>query len=164
MIGLFVSTPLYIWLYFIPFRNLSLPEPASLWELVTAVLLAFLSNGWVILAFVVAFTAVTFQSADPPNWAAMITDVNLPEHRGTVIGLSRLFRAVGNAISVWLAGWLFASLTGRLPEPDNYAVGLSLFQILVLPALICYFFLQKHIASDTQDIVQLLRRRAKTEA
>lgn len=164
MIGLLVSAPLYVWLYFIPFRNLSLPEPASFWELVTAVLLAFLNNGWVILAFVVAFTAVTFQSADPPNWAAMITDVNLPEHRGTIIGLSRLFRAAGNALSVWLAGWLFANLTGRLPEPDNYAVGLSLFQILVLPALICYLFLQKYIASDKQTIAQLLTKRAKADA
>jgi MFS family permease len=161
MIGLLVSAPLYIWLYFIPFRNLTLPEPASFWQLVTAVLLAFVTNGWVILAFVVAFTAVTFQSADPPNWAAMITDVTLPEHRGTVIGLSRLFRAVGNAISVWLAGWLFARLTGRLPEPDNYAVGLSLFQIFVLPALICYFILQKYIARDKQAIVQLLTKRAQ---
>ncbi|MAT98207.1 MAG: MFS transporter [Anaerolineaceae bacterium] len=162
MIGLLVSAPLYVWLYFIPFRNLILPEPASFWQLVTAVLVAFISNGWVILAFVVAFTAVTFQSADPPNWAAMITDVNLPEHRGTVIGLSRLFRAVGNAISVWLAGWLFASLTGRLPEPDNYAVGLSLFQIFVPPSLICYLFLQKYIASDKQAIAQLLTKRAQT--
>ena len=161
MIGLLVSAPLYVWLYFIPFRNLSLPEPASFWELVTAVLYTFLSNGWVILAFVVAFTAVTFQSADPPNWAAMITDVNLPEHRGTVLGLSRLFRATGNAISVWLAGWLFASLTGRLPEPDNYAVGLSIFQIFVLPSLICYLFLQKYIAGDKQAIAQLLTKRAQ---
>ncbi len=162
MIGLFVSAPLYVWLYFIPFRNLMLPEQASLWQLITAVLTAFLNNGWVILAFVVAFTAVTFQSADPPNWAAMITDVNLPEHRGTVIGISRLFRAVGNAISVWLAGWLFASLTGRLPEPNNYALGLSLFQILVLPALVCYLFLQKYIASDRQAIAKLLTRRAQS--
>lgn len=163
MIGLFISAPLYVWLYFIPFRHLLLPEPASFAELVTAVLHAFLSNGWVILAFVVAFTAVTFQSADPPNWAAMITDVNLPEHRGTVIGISRLFRAVGNAISVWLAGWLFASLSGRLPEPDNYAVGLSLFQIFVIPALVCYIFLQKYIATDKQTITQLLTERALAE-
>ncbi len=163
MLGLLVSAPLYVWLYFIPFRNLALPEPASFWQLATAVLLAFFTNGWVILAFLVAFTAVTFQSADPPNWAAMITDVNLPEHRGTVIGLSRLFRAVGNAISVWLAGWLFASLTGRLPEPGNYTVGLSLFQIFVLPAIVCYLFLQKYIASDKQAIVQMLTKRAQAD-
>ena len=163
MIGLALSTPLYIWLYFIPFRNLILPEPASFLQLVTAVLQAFLHNGWVILAFVVAFTAVTFQSADPPNWAAMLTDVNLPEHRGTIIGISRMFRAVGNAISVWLAGWLFASLTGRLPEPDNYAVGLTAFQIFVIPALLCYFFVQKYIIKDKQNVEYLLTLRAKKE-
>ncbi|MCB8925008.1 MAG: MFS transporter [Ardenticatenaceae bacterium] len=161
MIGTFVSAPLYVWLYLIPFRNLDLPEPATLWQLVTAVLQAFVTNEWVILAFLVAFTAVTFQSADPPNWSAMITDVNLPEHRGTVIGLSRVFRAVGNAISVWLAGWLFAFLTGQLPEPDNYAVGLSLFQILVIPALLCYLILQRHIAADRQAVIQKLTSRAQ---
>ena len=160
-LGLLVAAPLYVWLYFIPFRNLALPEGGSFVALATAVLLAFVSNGWVILAFVVAFTAVTFQSADPPNWAAMITDVNLPEHRGTIIGISRLFRAVGNAISVWLAGWLFASLTGRLPEPENYAVGLALFQILVLPALLCYLVLQKYIAHDRAQVAQQLTARAQ---
>ncbi|MEZ4590997.1 MAG: MFS transporter [Chloroflexota bacterium] len=160
-IGIVVSAPLYVWLYFIPFRGLALPETGNFLELATAVLLAFVSNGWVILAFLVAFTAVTFQSADPPNWAAIITDVNLPEHRGTVIGLSRMFRAVGNALSVWLAGWLFAWLNGRLPEPDNYAVGLALFQVLVIPALICYLFLQKYIAKDKQTAVATLTQRAQ---
>ena len=163
MIGLFVSLPLYIWLFFIPFRNLLLPEPASFLQLITAVLQAFMSNGWVILAFMVAFTAVTFQSADPPNWAAMLTDVNLPEHRGTVIGISRLFRAVGNAISVWLAGLLFASLTGQLPEPNNYTVGLAAFQFFVLPAALCYFVIQRFIIQDTNNIQHILQKRAFTE-
>jgi MFS family permease len=161
MIGIFVSAPLYVWLYFIPFRDLILPTDGNFWELATAVLLSFFTNEWVILAFLVAFTAVTFQSADPPNWAAMITDVNLPEHRGTVIGISRMFRAVGNAISVSLAGWLFASLNGRLPEPDNYAIGLSIFQLLVIPALICYIFLQKHIMTDKQAVTTTLTLRAQ---
>lgn len=161
-LGSLISAPLYVWLYFIPFRNLALPQGGTFLTLALAVLHAFVSNGWVILAFVVAFTAVTFQSADPPNWAALITDVNLPEHRGTIIGISRLFRAVGNAISVWLAGWLFASFTGRLPEPENYAVGLALFQILVFPALICYLILQKYIAADRQRVTQQLAARAQT--
>lgn len=161
MLGTLVAAPLYVWLYFIPFRGLALPEAGDILELATAVLLAFISNGWVILAFLVAFTAVTCQSADPPNWAAMITDVNLPEHRGTVIGFSRVFRAVGNALSVWLAGWLFGWLNGRLPEPDNYAYGLALFQILVIPALICYFILQKYIAKDKQTITAILTERAQ---
>jgi MFS family permease len=163
MIGMFVSAPLYIWLYFIPFRGLEIPANGDLLQLATAVLLAFVTNEWVILAFLVAFTAVTFQAADPPNWAAMITDVNVPEHRGTVIGLSRMFRAVGNAISVWLAGWLFASFNGRLPAPDNYAVGLSIFQIFVVPALICYLFLQKYITADKQAIVATLTARAQIQ-
>lgn len=160
-LGILVAAPLYVWLYFIPFRGLSLPETGDFWELATAVLRTFLTNEWVILAFLVAFTAVTFQSADPPNWAAMITDVNLPEHRGTVIGLSRMFRAVGNALSVWLAGWLFAWLNGHLPEPDNYAYGLALFQILVIPALICYLILQKYIAKDKQATANTLTERAQ---
>jgi hypothetical protein len=70
---------------------------------------------------------------------------------------------VGNALSVWLAGWLFANLTGRLPEPDNYAVGLSLFQIFVIPALLCYFFLQRFIVKDKQAITTLLTQRAQAE-
>ena len=62
----------------------------------------------------------------------------------------------------WLAGWLFANLTGRLPEPTNYAVGLSIFQALVIPALLCYIFLQKFITKDKQAVAQLLAKRAQT--
>lgn len=160
IIGLVVSAPLYVWLFFIPFRDLTLPATTDLWQLATAVLQALLTNGWVIMAFLVAFTAVTFQSATPPQWAAMVTDVNLPEHRGTVIGLSRIFREAGNAVSVWLAGWMFTWLNGRLAEPYNYAVGLSLFQLLVIPAILCYFILLKHIARDKKAVSATLTARA----
>ena len=68
-----------------------------------------------------------------------MVDVNLPEHRGTVIGVSRLFRAVGNAISVGLTGVLITALTPNFPSPNNYALSLAIMMFFVVPAIFCYW-------------------------
>ena len=159
-IGLLGSIPFFVILFFIPFKGVVIPPQGNLLQIGWAVLVTLFSNGWVTLAFLVALIALALQAIDPPNWAALITDVNLPEHRGTIIGLSRLFRAAGNAISVGLTGVVFALLSADLPSPDNYAVGLALFQILVLPAGLCYVGAGKVIPRDIAWVRQTLVDRA----
>ena len=107
LIGLLGSIPFFIWLFFLPLRNILIAETDPIITIAITILLSIFTNPHVALAFVVAFIAVTLFSAEPPNWAALITDINLPEHRGTVIGISRLFSAVGNAISVSLTGFSY---------------------------------------------------------
>lgn len=92
----------------------------------------------------------------------MITDVNLPEHRGTVIGISRLFRAVGNALSVGAAGFLITSLATNHPSPNNYAITLAAFQFLVIPAGFCYYKVTQHIVKDKTAVTNTLKARAET--
>lgn len=157
IIGLLGSVPFFTILYFTPLRNISLPQDGSLVALVTAVFLNLFTNPYVIFAFLIAFAAVAFQSVDQPNWAAMITDLNLPEQRGTVIGISRLFRAVGNAISVGMTGLLITFLAPRFPSPDNYA--LTLMMVFVLPALVCYLFVSRSIVEDETAVHQTLKQR-----
>ncbi len=120
------------------------------------------TNPWVIFAFLVAFAAIALQSSDPSNWAAMLTDVNLPEHRGTVIGISRLFRAVGNALSVGAAGFLITALAVDYPSPDNYAITPAAFQFLVIPAGFCYYKVSQHIVKDRTAVTNTLKARAET--
>lgn len=133
-----------------------------IFQMVTAVFLNLFTNPWVIFAFLVAFAAIALQSTDPPNWAAMITDVNLPEHRGTVIGISRLFRAVGNALSVGAAGFLITALAADCPSPDNYALTLAAFQFLVIPAGFCYYKVSQNIVKDRMAVTNTLKARAET--
>ncbi|HEX6383099.1 MAG TPA: MFS transporter [Anaerolineae bacterium] len=159
-VGLLGSIPFFVVLFFIPFRGVVIPPDGNLLEIGWAVLVTLFTNGWVMAAFLVAMFALALQATDPPNWAALITDVNLPEHRGTIIGLSRLFRAAGSAISVGLTGVTFAILTADLAAPDNYAVGLALFQVLVIPASLCYVGVSRAVPGDIADVRQTLTERA----
>lgn len=161
LIGLLTSIPFFTLLYFIPLKGVSIPTDGTILQFGTAVFLSLFSNGWVLFAFLMAMGGLVLQSADLPNWAAIMTDTNLPEHRGTVIGLSRLTRALGNALSVALAGWLLLTIT--LPEPNNYALTLALFQLLVIPAALCYLIISRHNAQDIEKMQKTLRDRSNIQ-
>lgn len=156
--GLLAAIPFFVLLYFLPLHGLDIPAHGNLLQIAWAVLLNLFSNGWIFLAFIAALFALIFQAADAPNWAAMMTDANLPEHRGTVIGLSRLTRAVGSALSVGVASLLLTRLTA--PAPDNYAITLALFQLVAIPAALCYYRVSQTIAQDVTAVRQTLSRRA----
>lgn len=156
------SIPFFVLLFFTPLRDVAIPETNNVLLLSMAIGRSLVSNGWVIIAFFTALFALALQATDPPNWAAMITDVNLPEHRGTVIGISRMFRAVANAISVMLTGWIITIMREPLSEPDSYAVGLSLFQFIVIPAALCYLGVSRNLPADIQHVKMILRQRAQT--
>jgi hypothetical protein len=68
-----------------------------------------------------------------------VADVNLPEHRGTVFGVTNLAngmgRSAGNALTTAVAG----GIERAFPPPLNYAVGLALFQVFFIPTGYCYW-------------------------
>ncbi len=160
MIGLFGSIPLFIILYFTPFRGVVIPQEGTVMQLVFSVALNLVTNPWMIFAFFIAFAAMAFQSLDIPNWAAMITDVNLPEHRGTIMGISRLFRAVGNALSVGLTGLLITLMSSHFLPPNNYAISLAALMIFVLPAIFCYWRVSRVVEGDSTAVQKILAQRA----
>jgi MFS family permease len=159
--GLLLSIPLFILMFFLPLRGVILPTEGNLFAIAWAVLSSLFTNGWVMLMFVVAFIGLALQAVEAPNWAAMITDLNLPEHRGTVIGMSRIFTATGNAISVGLAGWLISSLSANFPSPWNYSLGLTAFQFLTIPAGVFYLLLLRYYPRDWTAVQQTLALRAQ---
>jgi MFS transporter, Spinster family, sphingosine-1-phosphate transporter len=163
LLGTLGSIPFLVLLYFLPLRNVAIPEDGSLLVVVWAALLAIFTNGYVFVAFLAATAGVAFLAAATPSWAAIVTDVNLPEHRGTMLGISRVFRAAGSSISVGLTGFVFTWLTADFAPPDNYALGLALFQIVAIPAGLCYLGLRRHVASDMAHVRQTLTRRANKE-
>ena len=159
--GLLGSIPFLILLFFLPLKGVIIPTDGNLVQISWAVILSIVTNGWVALAFFVALIGIALFSAEGPNWAALITDVNLPEHRGTFVGFSRLFRAVANALSVGLTGQVIAKVTATYPTPTNYAIGLSLFQLVVIPAGFCYLVIARTAPEDITAVKRLLAHRAK---
>ena len=71
--------------------------------LIWAAISSMLTNGWVLLTFFLALAATIFSVIDNPNKSALIKDVNLPEHRGTLVGMLAIAGGVGLALGNGLA-------------------------------------------------------------
>jgi len=161
MLGLIGSVPFFILLFLMPIKGIVLPNEGNIWELSVQLAINLLLNGWILSLFIIAFLAMALFSAEAPNWAALITDVNLPEHRGTTIGITRIFRAAGNAISIALTGFVFTLLSKNFLPPMNFSIGLALFQLLVIPAGLCYYGASKTVSADIKAVKQTLAARAQ---
>ena len=158
-IGNLGMVPFHIAFFFIPLRGLVIPAEEGLPTVVWAALTSVFSNAWVAAAFVLALGATILSVIDNPNRAALINDVNLPEHRGTVIGLFQIAGGLGLSLGNGLAGLAFTYLGARLPLPWNYALALALFQLVMLPAGLCYYRAIKTTPKDILAARQTLAER-----
>jgi MFS family permease len=153
--------PFHIAFFLVPLTGLILPEGEGMIPLVWASLTSMLGNGWVALAFVLALGATILSVIDNPNKAALINDVNLPEHRGTAVGMMAIINGIGLSIGNWLAGVAFDYFALQLPSPWNFAVALSLFQLFMIPAGLCYLKLIRTTPHDIQAVRHTLAGRGQ---
>ena len=96
-IGILGAIPFFLVFFAIPLNGLDVTEGASTGTYLGEVLTALVTNPWVAAAFASALAALALTSADSPNWFALISDANLPEHRATVFGVGNLVNGVGDA-------------------------------------------------------------------
>ncbi|MEM7330884.1 MAG: MFS transporter [Chloroflexota bacterium] len=163
MIGSMASAPFFIILFFMPLQGVTPPDTFTLASSLIWIIESFLQNPLLIVAFFLATVGNILLAADLPNWAAMITNLNLPEHRGTAIGISRLFRAAGNALGIATAGFLFSWLQNIYSETDAFAVGLAVFQGVTIVSAGCYWFIQNTIRDDSIQITKFLKAHAQNQ-
>jgi MFS family permease len=128
-----------------------------------AVLWSLVSNPWVGSTFLVALLAIALLAGDSPTRAALYTELNLPEHRGTVTGFMTIATGLGLALGNWLAGLTISSLAHFYAPPLNYALGLALFQLWLIPAGWCYYQISKSVAEDLAGLKRTLSLRAESE-
>jgi len=146
--------------FFIPLRGLDVTNGAGTATLIVEVLNEILTNPWVAGAFLSSLLAVIFTGADSPNWFALISDVNLPEHRGTIFGLANFANGIGRAAGNGLTGVVAGALERALPPPMNWAVGLTIFQIFFLPTGYCYYRAAESSPGDITQVRRILGQRA----
>ncbi len=158
-VGILGAIPFFLAFFFIPLRGLEVTPGGSTATLVPEVLGSIVTNGWVTAAFFMSLLALAFTSADSPNWFALISDVNLPEHRGTVFGLGNLANGVGRASGNGLVGALAGSIERAFPPPLNWAVGLAGFQVFFLPTGWMYARAAQTAPGDIDEVSSILRRR-----
>ncbi len=162
-IGILSAIPFHVALFFIPLPGLTIPDQGGLGPIVLATLASMFTNGWVATAFLLALLATALAVIDGPNRAALISDVNLPEHRGTMAGLVTLASGIGLAIGNALAGVTFSYLGSRFASPLNFATGLALFQLFFIPAGLFYYQATKTTPGDIAAVRQALVERAKSK-
>jgi MFS family permease len=156
----FLTAPFYITMFIIPMTNLSLPSDNNPFFILISLLKEILSNPWILLIFVLSFFASAAQSANTPNWLALITDVNLPEHRGTAFSVANLSNSLGRTLGNVGVGLVLSLVSVHSKEPMSYIITLSLLQIFLIPSSICYVLMAKNNVRDIRNVKRTLNERA----
>ncbi|MEV6971643.1 MFS transporter [Hamadaea sp. NPDC051192] len=159
-VGVLAGIPFYVILFFLPLQ-VDIAEDAGAGGVTASVLRSLVTEPLMGLAAVMALIALALSSANSPNWFALIADVNLPEHRGTVYSVGNLANGVGRAAGNSLVGVVFSALSRGLPPPWNYATGLALFQVFFIPTGVMYWLASKTSPQDIADVDHVLHERAE---
>ena len=162
-IGIVGAIPFFLVFFFLPLSGIDVTNGASTSTLIPEVLRELVTNPFVTTAFLTSMLALAFTSADSPNNFALISDVNPPEHRGTVFGLQNLVNGLGRSAGNALTGPVAVALERALTPPLNWAVGLATFQIFFLPAGWMYWRATKTSPGDITATVDLLEERGHRE-
>jgi len=158
--GTVLAVPFFLVFFWVPLRGLEVTEGASTPTLLGEVVTGIFTNPWLALAFISALLAYGFTSVDAPNGFALMADVNVPEHRGTVFGVRDLGNNVGRSIGIALAPVIANGLQRALPPPVGWAASLSIFQAAFLPAGWCYWKASQTCPADIEEVHETLRDRA----
>ena len=159
-VGILGAIPLFLIFFWVPLNGLDVTDGASTVTLVGEVLRSVVTNPWSFLAFASGVGAIALTSADSPNWFALITDVNLPEHRGTIFGVGNFANGIGRSIGSAVTGPVAKALETALPAPYNWALGLTIFQAFFIPTGWCYWKASQTCPEDIQFVRDTMSERA----
>jgi sugar phosphate permease len=155
----FAMIPFYIAVFILPMNKLELIQSSAPLPILISLLKEIVINPWISIIFVLSFLASALQSANTPNWLALITDVNLPEHRGTAFSLANLANGLGRTIGNAGVGIILSHI--KIGEPTNYIITLSLLQLFLLPSAFIYLLMTKSNIKDIEEVKNTLMKRAK---
>jgi MFS transporter, Spinster family, sphingosine-1-phosphate transporter len=163
-VGVLAAVPLFIGLFFFPLR-LDLPvDETDRGAIVLGVTRSLVVEPAMGLTFLVALVAIALLSANSPNWYALISEVNPPEHRGTAFSFGNMVNGIGRTIGTDLTVRTFEALERLLPPPLNFAVGLAAFQLFFVPTGVMYWLASRTSPRDIASVDLMLRRRARAVA
>lgn len=156
----FITMPLYMIMFIVPMNKL-LIDNSSTYSILISLLREIIINPWILAIFILAFLASATQSSNTPNWLALITEVNLPEHRGAAFSVSNLANSFGRTIGNVGIGYVLSFISIYKGEPANYVITMIVFQIFLIPAALCYLKIAKTNVRDIKEVKKTLYRRAK---
>jgi MFS family permease len=158
---LLTAIPLYVLMFLLPMDNLKLPTSNDPILILISLVKQFFTNPWILFMFILAVCATAAQSANTPNWLALLTDINLPEHRATAFSIANLINGCGRALGNVLIGIVLGFVSFSFNEPYNYIYTMVIFQLFFIPAVYCYYKVSRNSGRDIRKVKSILRRRAK---
>ena len=157
----FITMPFYVAMFIMPMNNLMLPNNSNPSLIFLSLLKQIVINPWLTGMFILSFLASAAQSANTPNWLALITDVNLPEHRGTAFSVANLANSLGRTLGNIGVGFLLSIVSAYRGEPQSYVITLIIFQMFLIPSSYYYIKMAKNNDKDISEVKSILRERAK---
>jgi len=155
------AMPLYMLMFIVPMRHLILPDSSNPIYVFFGLLHQLLLNPWMTLMLVLAIAATAAQSANTPNWLALITDVNLPEHRATAFSIANLVNGIGRSIGNAFFGIVLGIISKSVHKPDNFILTLIFFQLAFLPSALCYVKIARNTGRDIRKVKSILKKRSR---
>nr|MDO8108997.1 MFS transporter [Candidatus Sigynarchaeota archaeon] len=154
--------PLFMVMLLVPFDLSAIVGVTGTFPLIGALLNQLVVNPLFALMFWCSIAAAAFMNASSPNWFALIGDVNLPEHRGTVFGLGNLVNGIGRGIGSIVLPVISTAFLVYYPNPWNYLWSLVVVQLFFIPTGICYWYACRHVEHDYMEVRTILAERAAT--
>ncbi len=159
-IGLAASVPFLAALFLLPLSGLehqtgSEGTGIQVWLAIRSMV----TNPWVAGAFMLALIGIALSSLDSPNWFALMGDLHLPEHRGTVMGLGHVAIALGRSGGTAAAVSGFSAFAGQ-DGSASYSITLTLMLVFFLPAAAAYLLAGFHVRTQRALVLRTMTQRA----
>jgi MFS family permease len=155
----FITIPFYMLMFIVPMNDLKLTQSHNAYVIFIDLLKQIVMNPWITIIFLLSLLASAAQSANTPNWLALITNVNLPEHRATAFSIANLANGIGRTIGNAGVGFMFGMLSMNFSETNRYVITLIFFQLFLIPSGICYLKMAKANARDIRKVKMTLKSR-----
>jgi MFS family permease len=154
-----LTVPFYILMFIVPMNNLRLTQSNNAYLIFIDLIKQIVINPWITIIFILSVLASAAQSANTPNWLALITNVNLPEHRAAAFSIANLATGIGRTIGNAGVGFMLGILSVKFTETNKYVITLIVFQLFLIPSGFCYLKMAKSNARDIRRVKMALKRR-----
>ncbi len=160
-IGVFMGIPLFIGALLVPFQLAAVPNTNDTTSIIIYMLGQMVFNPLFFIVFIFAFFAAICMSADSPNFFALVGDINLPEHRGTIFGFSNFINGLGRSTGLIIIPVLVLSLEKIFPDPLNWVMSMIFVQLFFIPTGIFYALAAKTAPKDILEVKAKMKERAQ---
>jgi MFS family permease len=141
MVAMILEVPFLILFVMIPFSFTGDPTIGEL-----------LGNYGFLISIIMVGVFFFIDSLIGPNWYSTIMDVNLPEHRGTMLSVANLVDALGAGIGPWVGG-LLAEWLG------SYQLAFIFASVINVAGFILWIPMLRNIRQDIKDVENILVER-----